>query len=51
MFKASLKLLSAFIFYVSTIIKSKGWLSYFDVSFNEEIQKSGLCESMWVTIF
>ena len=39
MFKASLKLLSAFIFYVSTIIKSKGWLSYFDVSFNEEIQK------------
>ena len=39
MFKASLKLLSAFIFYVSTIIKRKGWLSYFDVSFNEEIQK------------
>ena len=39
MFKASLKLLSAFIFYVSTIVKSKGWLSYFDVSFNEEIQK------------
>ena len=38
-FKGSLKLPSVFIFYVSTISKSKRWLSYFCLNFNEEIHK------------